>query len=310
MTELNENHENGQGGLLQAVRKRRLKYISILPSIVTLMNGICGFAAVVFAAHAGRADIVSADIYGKPFPYFTAACYMIFLAMLADMLDGRIARISKSTSSFGGQLDSMCDVVSFGMAPAFLMLKFMEGKINFNPAFNVFVYRFFWLAGAIYLGCAAIRLARFNVENEEDESSHNSFLGLPSPAAAAVVASFIILHQYLIRPDGAQTLLSVAVSRTITVTLPFITVGLAVLMISRIRYPHLVNIYLRGQKPFSSFLWTIAAIYLIIYSFEIASAIIFFAFASSGVVKWLYGRRLAHKNAVEESESPPVAISQ
>src|SRR4030042_2536497 len=112
MTELNDKSEHRRGGLFRAVRKRRLKYITILPSLITLMNGTCGFAAVVFAAKAGRADIISADIYSKPFPYFTAACYMIFFAMFADMLDGRIDRISKSTSSFGGQLDSMCDVVS------------------------------------------------------------------------------------------------------------------------------------------------------------------------------------------------------
>lgn len=311
MTEPNDKPEyRRKGGLLRAVRKRRLKYITILPSLITLMNGTCGFAAVVFAAQAGRADIISADIYSKPFPYFTAACYMIFFAMFADMLDGRIARISKSTSSFGGQLDSMCDVASFGMAPAFLMLKFMENKINFNPAFNVFVYRFFWLAAAIYLGCAAIRLARFNVENEDDESSHNSFLGLPTPASAGVIASLVILNQYLMRnPESSQTLLSIAVHHTIVAMLPFITIGLAALMISRLRYPHLVNLYLRGQKPFSSFLWMTAVIFLIIFSFEIASAVIFSAFAASGFVKWLYCRFVAHKHLAAEVESPSVTTS-
>ena len=311
MTEMDDKSEHRKGGLLRAVRKRRLKYITILPSLITLMNGTCGFAAVVFAAQAGRADIIGIDLYSKPFPYFTAACYMIFLAMFADMLDGRIARISKSTSSFGGQLDSMCDVISFGVAPAFLMLKFMENKINFNPAFNVFVYRFFWLAGAIYLGCAAIRLARFNVENEDDESSHNSFLGLPTPASAGVIASLIILNQYLTRnPGNGQTLFIAAVHYTIVAALPFVTIGVAVLMISRLRYPHLVNLYLRGQKPFSSLLWMIAVIFLIIFSFEIASAVIFSAFAASGFVKWLYCRFISHKHLAAETEPPPIIISQ
>ena len=159
--------------LLRRVRRQRLKYVTILPSLVTILNGVCGFTAIALA---GKGE-------------FAKAGYMILLAMIADMLDGRLARMSKSTSSFGGQLDSLCDVISFGVAPAFLMLKVLEYKLAGFAEFNLttiesFLQRFIWLAAAAYISCAAIRLARFNVENEEDESAHMSFIGLPTPAAA------------------------------------------------------------------------------------------------------------------------------
>ena len=105
---------------------------------------------------------------------------MIFFAMIADMLDGRVARMSQATSSFGGQLDSLCDMVSFGIAPAFLMLKILENKLDLSSlnqtTFGTFLERFIWLAAAVYFSCAAIRLARFNVENEKEESEHISFV--------------------------------------------------------------------------------------------------------------------------------------
>ena len=134
------------------MRKQRLNYIAILPSLITLLNGICGFAAIVLAAN----------------NRFALAGYVLLLAMIADMLDGRVARMSQSTSSFGGQLDSLCDIISFGVAPAFLMLKVLEYKLELVEL--NFLERFVWLAAAAYISCTAIRLARFNVENEEDES--------------------------------------------------------------------------------------------------------------------------------------------
>ena len=106
-------------GLLRRVRRQRLQNITILPSLVTIINGICGFAAIVFTSK----------------NEFNMACYVILLAMIADMLDGRLARMSKTTSSFGGQLDSLCDVVSFGAAPAFLMLKVLESELHFDSPF-------------------------------------------------------------------------------------------------------------------------------------------------------------------------------
>jgi CDP-diacylglycerol--serine O-phosphatidyltransferase len=157
--------------LLRRVRGQRLKYITILPSLITILNGVCGFTAIVLAAKGAVAGTYEFSYHRLQLPYFAMAGYMILMAMIADMLDGRLARMSQSTSSFGGQLDSLCDIISFGVAPALLMVKVLEYKLiglaELNPSFESFLHRFIWLAAAAYISCAAIRLARFNVENEQ-----------------------------------------------------------------------------------------------------------------------------------------------
>ena len=312
MTEQPSKSERVKRSLLHTVRKQRLKYITVLPSLVTLINGACGFASIVFASKVGRADLSGLDVYHSQFPFFSMAGYMIFFAMIADMLDGHLARLSQSTSSFGGQLDSLCDAISFGVAPAFLMLRVVESNLNFSPVVDVFIYRFLWLVAAIYMSCAIIRLARFNVENEEDESHHMSFSGLPSPAAAGAVASLIILNQDIAKKIiESGTVFSQLGHIVIVYSLPFVTVLAAFLMISRIRYPHIVNQYLRGKKPFAYLIRALAIIVLIIVSFEVALAVVFWSFALSGVVKWFYCRFISHKQAGEELEEPPVVtVSQ
>ena len=98
---------------------RRLKHIAFLPSFITLINGACGFIAILFASDS----------------YFAMAGYIILLAMVADVLDGRVARLTRTTSSFGGQLDSLSDAISFGVAPAFIMIKLVEyhlGQLGFE----------------------------------------------------------------------------------------------------------------------------------------------------------------------------------
>ena len=102
--------EAAKESLLRRMRKQRLKYVTVLPSLITILNGICGFAAIILASRGA----------------FAMAGYMVLLAMIADMLDGRLARMNKSTSSFGGQLDSLCDIISFGVAPAFLMIEVLQ----------------------------------------------------------------------------------------------------------------------------------------------------------------------------------------
>src|SRR5512146_1877712 len=130
-----------RGRLIMHVRKHRLKYVSILPSLVTLLNAIFGFAAIGMAAKGATSDKI---FFQKPeLTYFAMAGYMIFIAMIADMLDGRLARMSKSTSSFGGQLDSLCDMVSFGVAPAFLMLRLVDSKLELGAIMGAgFLHRF------------------------------------------------------------------------------------------------------------------------------------------------------------------------
>ena len=265
--------------LLRRVRRQRLKYVTILPSLLTILNGVCGFAAIVYASKGA----------------FVVAGYMVLLAMLADMLDGRLARRVKSTSSFGGQLDSLCDVISFGVAPAFLMVKVLEYELESAGFANgSFLQRFPWLMAAVYISCAAIRLARFNVENEEDESAHMSFIGLPTPAAAGVMVSVIILHQ-----EEFSTL------NAIIYVLPVLALGVAVLMVSRIRYPHVLNQYLRGQKPFAHLIRMLLLLAFVIWNMQAALVLIFCGFAASSFLKWFFYKVIRNKeNLVTETQHP------
>ncbi|MBW8040843.1 MAG: CDP-diacylglycerol--serine O-phosphatidyltransferase [Planctomycetes bacterium] len=266
--------------LLRRVRKQRLKYVTVLPSLITILNGVCGFAAIILA---GRGA-------------FAMAGYMILLAMIADMLDGRLARMNKSTSSFGGQLDSLCDIISFGVAPAFLMLEILQeyklaGFAQPNVTFASFLQRFVWLAAAAYISCAAIRLARFNVENEEDESAHMSFVGLPTPAAAGVIVSLIIFHQEIILPElsASDTPAYLGFCQSVIIyALPFLVLGVAILMVSRIRYPHILNQYIKGKKPFAHLIRVLLFLLFVIWSRQAALVLIFCGFAASSFVKWFY----------------------
>jgi len=303
----------GKENLLRRVRKQRLRNITILPSLVTILNGLCGFAAIVFAAKGSAAGSFPYDSIQST--YFSLAGYLILLAMIADMLDGRLARISQSTSSFGGQLDSLCDMISFGIAPAFLMLKILEYKINLagNSAASNLIERLIWLAAAAYVSCAAIRLARFNVENEQDESTHMSFMGLPTPAAAGVIVSLVIFQQETLTNVLAKSNLAYSLcENAIAYSLPFIALIMAVLMVSRIRYPHIINQYLKGKKPFAYLIRVLLFLGLIIWSAQAALVLIFCGFAASGLLKWFYHQviRKAYMAKYKHQKHPqPASVS-
>jgi len=304
--------EAAKKSLLRQVRKQRLKYITILPSLITILNGVCGFTAIIFASKG--AELGNGQLSGGPqtpffafgaTTYFAMSGYMILLAMIADMLDGRLARKVKNTSSFGGQLDSLCDIISFGVAPAFLMLKILECRLeSVSFAGESLLQRFVWLAAAAYISCAAIRLARFNVENEEDESAHMSFMGLPTPAAAGVIVSLVIFHQETI-PTFA-----------IVCAMPFFALGISILMVSRIRYPHILNQYFRGKKPFAYLIRVLLLLALVFFmKIQTALVLIFCGFAVNSFVKWLYFRvpisryiaKLRHKVSHNNDNLVPAA---
>src|SRR5262249_51418107 len=158
---------------------------------------------------------------------FVAAAYLIFVAMIFDALDGRLARFARHTTDFGGQLDSLADAVSFGAAPAFIALLLFKTE---GPTLPFVVTRLIWAIGALYFSCAAIRLARFNVSNEHGEQHHFSFLGLPSPGAAAAVVSLILMQQDLrhdVRTGWAEVLSNVCIY-----LLPLVVLFSGLLMIS------------------------------------------------------------------------------
>lgn len=216
---------------------RREKLFAVLPTMLTLGNAVCGFGAITFAAKWSGGD--------PALSLFIASC-LIYLAMVFDALDGSAARLTKQTSEFGAQLDSLCDAISFGAAPAFLMLQFSQSR-------DLLHLRFVWLIAALYVVCAVLRLARFNVETDEDDA-HDSFSGLPSPAAAGTVASFpIMAFGFRHLEDSANDMLWAKVATWLDtwteIGLPFITLAVACLMVSRIRYAHLVNQLIRGRRP-------------------------------------------------------------
>lgn len=272
---------------------RQIRTITILPSVITLINGLFGFAAIGLSTQGST--------------HFALAGYFIFFAMIADMLDGRVARMSHTTSSFGGQLDSLCDVISFGTAPAILTFRVMMqsfpelfGSETFF--FSDFFRRFIWLAPAVFLSCAAIRLAQFNVENEEGESSHMSFTGLPSPAAAGVIASLVILIQHLRTDPALDALVFTILLKALLYALPFVAILTASLMVSRIPYPHLMNQYLRGRKPITHLFW-IAVVAAMIWQAGLQASLVisFGGFALSGFVRWAWQR--VHPAAQKQTQT-------
>lgn len=309
------NHSNNNRGkkqkLLRRVRRQRLRYIAILPSLITLINGVCGFAAIVFASR-GFSRLTLHDIESSNFAW---AGSMIIIAMIADMLDGRIARMSHTTSSFGGQLDSLCDMISFGVAPAFLVLKVVSFKLMeiAEPGTMVedgFWGRFIWLAAAIYVACAAIRLARFNVENEEDETSHMNFIGLPTPAAAGLLASMVLFHQNFMPKFGIDTSLYNVTETILIYALPFVTIGIAVLMISRVPFPHMVNVYLKGRKPIAYLFWSLGIFgFIWLCKINLALLIGFCGFVLSGFVKWCWLIIVNRRSRQNMPEPPKLSVS-
>lgn len=274
-------------------RSHRIKTVAMLPSMITLINGICGFVAIGLVA--------------KGPDYFGMASYLIFYAMIADALDGRVARISQTTSSFGGQLDSLCDVISFGAAPAFMMLSVVQAhraqligsaEVMLGDFFN----RFIWVTGVAYLSCALIRLARFNVENEEDESAHMAFTGLPSPSAAGVVAALIMFSRHLATDSAFKTSafsgFFSGLNLGILYALPFVTLSCGLLMVSRIRYLHLFNRIFRGSKPMNYLYFALFVIGMItLCKLEFALVLSFGTFAYSGPIRWAW-RKVRHAKTI------------
>ena len=272
----------------------------MLPSMITLINGICGFVAIGLVA--------------KGPDYFGMAAYLIFYAMIADVLDGRVARMSNATSSFGGQLDSMCDVISFGAAPAFITLRVVQAHRRqlIGPAEAIlgdFFTRFIWVTAVVYLCCAIIRLARFNVENEQDESAHMAFTGLPSPAAAGVVAALIMYSRYLIGDPAFDTPFFRGLYIALIYVLPFAALSCGLLMVSRIRYLHLFNRIFRGSKPLNYLYFTLLALGMIaLCGLQFSLVLTFGAFAYSGPTRWVW-RKIRIAKTVPAADHEDITLN-
>ncbi len=225
---------------------RPIRTIAVFPTLLTLGNLICGFFAIVVAARIEKPEALISDNFLLDTRNVMQSGCLIFLAMVFDGLDGYVARLTRASSDFGAQLDSLCDVVSFGVAPGFLLVKMC-------PQFTYMHDQAVWVIAAAFAACAALRLARFNVETNDDDD-HLYFSGLPSPAAAAVVAGFAIAF-YTLRqnPSDMQNWVSDLkkwIDMALQYVLPYFGLAVALLMVSRIRYPHVTNRVLRGHRNF------------------------------------------------------------
>lgn len=248
-------------------RPRPLRTVVLLPTLITLGNGICGMLAI------GRTGMGMADAKAL---YFQQAAWLILTAMIFDALDGFVARMTRTTSPFGAQLDSLCDLVSFGVAPGFLVL-----AVTRTAHRDVFLLeRLVPAVCVLYALCALIRLARFNIETTPDEGSHREFTGLPSPAAAGLIAGAVLPTRELLRWGPGMASLLVGI-------LPALAFGAAVLMVSRIRYVHVVNRFLRGRRPFVT-LVEFALLLTLTYLFrELIFFLVFLGYAVTGPLSGL-----------------------
>ena len=299
----------------EPIRGRLRRRISLLPTLMTLGNLLCGFSAIWYAS------LPVAGSTGHPGD-FAIAGYLIFGAMGFDMLDGAMARLTRATSDFGAELDSMADVVSFGIVPAFLSLKViayvLTPPINagdmFSPLAQNVDGRFFWMISAIYVACTALRLARFNAHNAHSIESHLVFRGLPSPGAAGVVGATVIFFEAL-RPDVHHLLpfhvpefAQSGVATVFPYLMPLILLALSGLMVSRIQYPHLTNQYLRGRRPFAYVVRIVLLVLLFFWQPQLTALLGIYAYAFYPAAKSLAIHIFSRNTAVpppDTSGGPP-----
>jgi CDP-diacylglycerol--serine O-phosphatidyltransferase len=252
-----------------------VKRIPVLPTLLTLGNGVCGFAAIAYASKINLGGTMPESTIDF---YFLLSAALILVAMIFDVLDGYAARRARCATEFGGQLDSLCDAISFGAAPAFLLLRLgqvWEGQ----PV----VAKTVAIIAGLYLACAVLRLARFNTENTPDPASHKRFKGLPSPAAAGCVASLAILRSDL--SLGLSGLDPSVLQGFVRIWAPLGSLVVALLMVSHFSYPHFGRQLLRGKKQFQFIVQIVLVVAIVALTPQLAFFLIFWAYALLGPVR-------------------------
>ena len=280
---------------------KRIRAVAVLPTLFTLGNLVCGFFAIVVVSRIekpGVADFVPApqlhsvrDFLGSDDPtHNLMLCGVLILAaMFFDAVDGQVARITRAMSDFGAQLDSLCDVVSFGVAPAMLLVKMC-------PQFTSVHSEAIWSIAALFACCAALRLARFNVELDS-EDDHTAFAGLPTPAAAAVIASFAILSYTLrneIRHDTFE-----GFDWWMQRVLPLFAILIAVLMVSRVPYPHPLTQLVKGNHSFAQVVAIVFSLMAVLIFWAFAVPFICALFVVAPPLKFAWGM-IRHRRVEEE----------
>jgi CDP-diacylglycerol--serine O-phosphatidyltransferase len=258
----------------QETNHRLRRGIYLLPSLFTVGNLLCGYYSILSSA-AGDLD---------------RAAKLIGLAVVLDSLDGRVARMSNVSSPFGKEFDSLADVISFGIAPAFLALAWglrgLDPSSAADPALVKHIYQVGWIATFAFVICGAWRLARFNIQSGDTgdlgPSAHRYFVGMPIPAAAGVIAA--IVH---FTPDPITDWYWAAG----WLALVF---GLAFLMISTLRYPSFKNIDFRRRRPSLMIVLIGLTVWLIVVYSQPVLLVIAIAYLFSGLVGLARRRLLGH----------------
>ncbi len=249
-------------------RRKGKRGIFVLPSLFTSASLFCGFYAIISAIHS----------------QFETAAIAILISWVLDSLDGKIARITRTTSHFGGEYDSLSDLVAFGVAPAVLAFQWALEPFG----------RLGWLACFMFVICGALRLARFNVQKSSLEP--NYFKGLPIPAAASFIASLVL---FMTTFEGAMESRHTMIIVSIYV--------LSFLMVSSIDYLSFKEFELRGKKPFNVLVGLILMLIVIAYRPKIMLFLILVIYVVSGPIITLYRLRKKRVRAKAFLEDTPPA---
>ncbi len=263
----------------------RLK-IYFLPNLMTAGNLFCGFLALT--------KIVEA-VPGSPnFDHVIHhALFLILLACIFDLLDGRVARMGGSESPFGREFDSLADIVSFGAAPAFLVHRIvLAGVFEGRPQIG-------WFIASIYLICGAFRLARFNcLAAMNSHGSSKEFLGFPIPAAAGLVASLTLLLLWTEEKGFAES--------KWRFLLPVIMVFLSAMMVSQVKYPSFKSLDFRARRSFVKMIVIVLCVgfFLILWEnvLPVLAPALFTAYLLYGFVRPYLSR--AWRRGIEEEDEP------
>ena len=263
----------------------RLK-IYFLPNLLTAANLFCGFVALT--------KIVEADISTGDYSQIKIALAFILAACIFDLFDGRVARMGGVESPFGREFDSLADLISFGVAPAFLVHRVvMKDVIVGHPEWG-------WFIASIYLLCGAFRLARFNCLSAMRENTSTEFLGFPIPSAAGLVASLTLFMIWWNEKDFAKSYWRFC--------LPALLLFLSWMMVSSVKYPSFKTLDLRARRTFTKTLVAILFLGSILILREkilvFVLPVFFTAYLVYGFIRPRISRKMRHEIEEEEEEAP------
>ncbi len=276
--------------------------IYFLPNLMTAGNLFCGFVAVIMCIQARLETIAPGTYAHSAEEHYKWAVWLILGAVIFDSLDGRLARLGGHQSLFGAEFDSLADVVSFGIAPALMVFLLILSPTQGYPIFR----KIGWFIGFIYLLCAAVRLARFNVITNpllhESKDSSKDFVGLPVPAAAGTVVSLVLLLLHLSEDNQ--------VSHELALTLPILLLVIAVLMVSTIRYPSFKQVDWQTKTRFRTFIAIIIIVGCILEFKEWAFVSLFLGYILFGIIRHIRRAHLISRLRLQRKQlvnNPPAS---